>query len=88
MTQGQTELTTPAEDEAGRSALDRMLNPRSVAVVGVSETSMFAAPVRRSLEADAEFFFVHPKATSIFGQEVYPDLRAHGRPVVALYSEG
>src|SRR4051794_4769872 len=86
MTQGLTELGTAAEDEGGRSALDRTLNPRTVAIVGVSETSIFAAGVRRSMAADAEFFFVHPKASSVYGLETYPDLRSLGRPVDAVYS--
>lgn len=76
----------PTEDERDRSSLDRTLNPSTVAVVGISETSAFAAGARRSLASDAELFFVHPKVSSVFGHQTYPDLRSLGRPVDAVFS--
>jgi acyl-CoA synthetase (NDP forming) len=85
MTQG---LVEPGSREGtdGRPSLDRVLNPASVAIVGVSETSVFAGGARRSLQSDCEFFFVHPKATSVWGHPTFPELRAIGRPVDAVYS--
>lgn len=62
--------------EAKRSALDRVVCPRTVAVVGISDRSFFASGPRRSLAADAEFFFVHPRAETVFG-----------RPTVAALSD-
>ncbi|WP_182377713.1 acetate--CoA ligase family protein [Nocardioides sp. WS12] len=69
-----------------RSSLDRTLNPRSVAVVGISDTSMLGSGVRRSLASDTEFFFVHPTATNVFGHQAFPDLASIGAPVDAVFS--
>ncbi|MEU9272610.1 acetate--CoA ligase family protein [Streptomyces sp. NPDC048251] len=76
----------PRSEGAGPPALDRLLNPRTVAVVGISDTSKFGSGVRRSLPSDTEFYFVHPKAKEVFGHRVHPDLRALGRPVDAVFS--
>jgi len=74
--------------EAGPAGqtLQRLLDPRSIAVIGISEGSGFADSVRRSLAADAEFFFVHPRAERVFGHATYPDLASVGRPVDAVFS--
>src|SRR3954468_17004964 len=86
MTAGVTELAGTEPTDGPRPSLDRVLNPRSIAVVGVSESSPYAAGPQRSLESGAEFFFDHPKVDSVFGHKTYPDLRALGRPVDAVYS--
>jgi acyl-CoA synthetase (NDP forming) len=85
MTQGLSEAGTRESGDA-RSSLERMLNPRSVAVVGISDASRWGAGARRSLASDAEFFFVHPKAETVFGHPTYADLRSIGRPVDAVFS--
>jgi acyl-CoA synthetase (NDP forming) len=85
MTQGLIEPDSRSEAD-DRASLDRLLNPATVAVVGVSETSVFGSGARRSLSSDAEFFFVHPKAASVWGHQTYPDLRSLGRPVDAVFS--
>lgn len=74
------------EEDQPRPLLDRVLDPKTIAVVGISETSGFADAARRSLDADAEFFFVHPKANQIFGRQTYPDLASVGRPIDAIFS--
>jgi acyl-CoA synthetase (NDP forming) len=79
-------LSKGGTGESVRPTLDRIVNARSIAVVGVSETSRFAAPIRASLGCGAEFFFVHPRAESIFGYQTYPDLHALDRPVDVVYS--
>ncbi|MFE6820926.1 acetate--CoA ligase family protein [Streptomyces sp. NPDC057690] len=79
--------TSPAPTDDGRAgALDRVLHPRTVAVVGISDASKFGSGVRRSLVSETEFCFVHPKAEEVFGHPVFPDLRAIGRPVDAVFS--
>jgi acetate---CoA ligase (ADP-forming) len=70
----------------GRPPLDRVLDPKSVAIVGASETSMFAVNSRGTLESDADVFYVHPRHDSVFGQATYPSLRAIGKPVDAVLS--
>lgn len=84
MTVTKPDSTAIADSE--RPSLDRVANPKTIAVVGVSETSPFAGPVKASLASEAEFFFIHPKADSVFGYPTFPDLRALGRPVDAVYS--
>jgi acyl-CoA synthetase (NDP forming) len=86
MTEGVTQQAVAGFAEEPRPSLDRVLNPKTVAIVGVSETSVFASGARRSLASDADFFFVHPRVDSVFGHQTYPDLRTLGRPVDAVYS--
>jgi len=70
-----------------RPSLDRVCKPRSVAIVGVSESSAFArgAAVTAASE-DADVVFVHPKHDSVFGRPCYPNLTAIGKPVDAIFS--
>jgi acyl-CoA synthetase (NDP forming) len=70
----------------GRPSLDRVMSPRTVAVVGIRESSAYAHAAQRSLASDAEFFFIHPQAESVFGHRTYPDLRTLGRPVDVVFS--
>lgn len=72
-------------DAQERPALDRLMNPRSVAFVGITDESRWAHCVRYSLDSDTEFFFVHHKADKVFDRRAYPDLRAIGRPVDAVF---
>lgn len=51
----------------GRPALERLLNPTTVAIVGLSDTSPVAPFVRRTLDSDAAVHFVHPTAESVLG---------------------
>lgn len=73
-------------DEERRPSIERMANPKTVAVVGVSDKSMFADTVVRSLRGETEFIFVHPAVESAFGQRTYPSLREVGRPVDVVFS--
>ena len=52
---------------SGRPSLDRVLDPKSVAIVGASESSRYAANSLGTLDSDAEVFFVHPRHASVFG---------------------
>jgi acyl-CoA synthetase (NDP forming) len=71
---------------SGRPLLDRVLDPKSVAIVGASESSRYAANSLGTLDSDAEVFFVHPRHPSVFGQKTYPSLRSIGTPVDAVLS--
>jgi acetate---CoA ligase (ADP-forming) len=86
MTQTSPQDVVEPSLEAQREALQRTLVPRSVAIVGISETSRFASSAQRTLLSEAEIFFVHPKAETIFGHPVHRDLTAIGRPVDAVFS--
>ena len=78
----------PAADSlpSGRPSLDRVLDPKSVAIVGASESSRYAANSLGTLDSDAEVFFVHPRHASVFGQTTYPSLQSIGTPVDAVLS--
>ncbi|WP_405146677.1 acetate--CoA ligase family protein [Nocardia salmonicida] len=81
----QTE-SSPIATDAGSPSLHRVLKPRSVAFVGVSETSLFADSVHRTMQGDVEVLFVHPKHDSMFGHPCVPDVAALERPVDAVFS--
>jgi acyl-CoA synthetase (NDP forming) len=71
---------------SGRPSLDRVFDPKSVAIVGASESSRYAANSRGTLDSDAEVFYVHPRHAEVFGQQTYPSLRSIGTPVDAVLS--
>lgn len=72
--------------DQSRPDLDRLLNPRSVAFVGITDDSRWAHAVKYSLDSDTEFFFVHHKAETVFGHKAYPDVRSLDRGVDAVFS--
>lgn len=69
-----------------RLRLQRVLHPRSIAVVGMSDASAYAGSFARTLESDAELFFVHPREQTVFGRPAYPNLREVGVPVDTVFS--
>jgi acetate---CoA ligase (ADP-forming) len=65
--------------------LERLLRPRSVAVVGASESRAQSRNSVTSLQdADVDLFLVNPRRPEIFGERTYPDLAAIGKPVDAV----
>ena len=71
--------------QQSRPALERLMNPRTVAFVGITEESRWAHSVKYSLDGDAEFYFVHHKAGKVFGHRAYPDLSAIEGSVDAVF---
>jgi acetate---CoA ligase (ADP-forming) len=69
-----------------RARLQRVFHPRSIAVVGMSDTSTYANSFTRTLSSDADLYFVHPKQKAVFGRPAYPSLRDVGVPVDAVFS--
>jgi acetate---CoA ligase (ADP-forming) len=78
--------STADSQSSSRPSLDRVFDPKTVAIVGASESSRYAANSLGTLDSDAEVFFVHPRHASVFGQTTYPSLRAIGTPVDAVLS--
>src|ERR1700722_6820355 len=76
----------PDSVRATRARLERVFHARSVAIVGMSDTSAYAPSFSRTLESHAELFFVHPTQQTVFGRPAYPRLRAVGVPVDAVFS--
>lgn len=69
------------------SSLKRLLAPRSVAVVGASESLPMAVNIVPALlSAGRDVFLVNPRRAAVFGQVAHADLAAIGRPVDAVVS--
>lgn len=83
-----SEITeAPAPPRTGYQDLGRISNPATIAVVGVSDESAFAAGTRATLEeSGAELFFVHPKYDKVFGRKAYDSLGEIGQPVDVVFS--
>ncbi|WP_182377738.1 acetate--CoA ligase family protein [Nocardioides sp. WS12] len=80
-------LDGSSERPSQRAALKRLLNPRTVAFVGVSEDSKYAAAARRTMAGGTDVVFVHPKRSHVFdGIKTFPDLAAVDRPVDNVFS--
>lgn len=77
---------SPTATTSARQDLHRVLTPRSVAFVGVSETSPFADSVHRTMQGETEVLFVHPKHDTLFGKPCVPTVADLGRPVDAVFS--
>ena len=71
---------------AGRPSLHRVLDPKTIAIVGATESSPYAANSRGTLDSDATVYYVNPRYPSVFGQATVPDLRSIGTPVDAVLS--
>ncbi len=70
-----------------RHNLARMLSPNTVAVVGANEQlGMSNNAVLPMLEAGRDVVLVNPRRDVLYGQRVYPDLTAVGRPIDAVLS--
>jgi len=71
---------------SGRPSLARVLDPKTIAIVGASESSPYAVNSRGTLDSDAKVYYVNPRHASVFGQATVPDLRSIGTPVDAVLS--
>jgi acyl-CoA synthetase (NDP forming) len=69
-----------------RPSLRRLLRPESVAVVGISESTVASQTVSSIVDRDVESFFVNPKRDTVFGRPAYKTLADIGRPVDAVLS--
>ncbi|WP_328912191.1 MULTISPECIES: acetate--CoA ligase family protein [unclassified Streptomyces] len=67
-------------------ALRRLLKPRTIAVVGLSDKSSFLDYIAPSLDSDAEVFFVNPKYDTVLGRKTYARIQDIGRPIDAVLS--
>jgi acyl-CoA synthetase (NDP forming) len=77
-----------ADEDAAVAAselLSRVLRPRSIAIVGASESrpGLHAKP---TLESGLEVFVVNPRRDEVWGRRAFPSLSAIGQPVDAVMS--
>jgi acetate---CoA ligase (ADP-forming) len=68
------------------AALERLLKPSSIAIVGLSDNSPFGDLIRPTLDSAAEVFFVNPRYDTALGRPTAPTLTALGRPIDAVMS--
>lgn len=71
---------------AARSALDRLLKPRSIALVGATERSIWSVAAVDNLKRfdfDGPVHLVNPKGGTIFGREAFTSCTAIGEAVDA-----
>lgn len=67
------------------SPIERLFRPRSVAVVGASESrAQSRNSVSSLLESDVDVHLVNPRRPELFGVRTLPDLAAVGKPVDAV----
>lgn len=71
---------TPATD----SRLRRLLEPRSVAFVGLSDNSPLTQFVQPTLSSDARVSFVNPRHSSVLGHKTVPSVSDLDGPVDAV----
>jgi acetate---CoA ligase (ADP-forming) len=64
----------------------RLLQPSSIAIVGLSDDSRFIDSIAPTLNSGAEMFFVHARQPSVLGHATYPTLTDIGRPIDAVLS--
>lgn len=82
-----TETTVAAvrrgEDRIDQERIARFMRPRSVAIVGASESSPRHA-VHALLASDCEVYLVNPNREEVFGRKAYPSLEAIQAPIDAV----
>ncbi|OJZ76108.1 hypothetical protein BRW65_01335 [Mycobacterium paraffinicum] len=79
----------PATDPdvtAARPSLNRLLNPATIAFVGIGEGSRWAHAVQHSLNSGAECYFVHHKADKAFGRRTFRVLSEIEQPIDVVFS--
>lgn len=69
-----------------REALARLLQPRTIAVVGLNDALSSRERIFPALQSDAEIFFVNPEHDVVCGHRTYRSLSSIGRPIDAIMS--
>lgn len=70
-----------------RTALGRMLNPKTIAVVGMKDDSPFPQYIQRTLDhSDATVYFVNPRYDSVLGRPTLKSLAEVPERIDAVYA--
>jgi acyl-CoA synthetase (NDP forming) len=86
MTEAGTDISSSDTRSPASRALERVLKPKSVALVGLSDNAPYGEWVSPTLDSDAEVFVVNPRYPTVLGLPTVPSLTALGRPVDAVMS--
>ncbi|MGE2716295.1 acetate--CoA ligase family protein [Mycolicibacterium litorale] len=68
------------------SPLERLLNPKTVAIVGLSDKSPVAGFIAPTLNSAADVHFVHPTAETVLGVPAHRSVSEIGVPIDAVLS--
>ncbi|MDF3308359.1 acetate--CoA ligase family protein [Rhodococcus sp. T2V] len=77
---------TDESDVRPTSPLERVLNPSTIAIVGLSDKSAVAPFIRPTLDSDAKVFFVHPTAPTVLGMQPYRSITEIPGPIDSVLS--
>ena len=70
-----------------RADIGRMLNPKTIAIVGMKDDSPFPQYVQRTLDhSDATVYFVSPKYDTVMGRTAYKDLADIPEKIDVVYA--
>lgn len=69
-----------------RIRIERMLRPKTIAIVGLSDRSIYAPSLRINFESDAEVIVVNPNHATVYGRPTVKSLTDVGRPVDCVMS--
>lgn len=88
-------MTLISDDESSRtqhfdaratSSLERVLNPSTIAIVGLSDKSPVAPFIRPTLDSAARVHFVHPSAPTVLGRPTHRSVTEIPEPIDAVLS--
>ncbi|HEY9310879.1 acetate--CoA ligase family protein [Williamsia sp.] len=83
---GTTESAHTTPDLMPATALARVLDPRVIAVVGLSDASPVAPFIAPTLDSSAVVHFVHPTAESVLGRQPLRSISEISGPIDAVLS--
>ena len=73
-------------EDVKKRQLERLFNPRTIAMVGADESNPYAKSCLYTVNSDAEVFFVNGRGTPFFDHPTVPTLSDVGVPIDAVYS--
>ena len=73
-------------EDVKRRQLERLFNPRTIAMVGADESNPYAKACLYTVNSDADVYFVNGRSNSFYDHPTVPTLADIGVPVDAVYS--
>jgi acyl-CoA synthetase (NDP forming) len=73
-------------EDVKRRQLERLFNPRTIAMVGADESNPYAKSCLYTVNSDADVYFVNGRSNSFYDHPTVPTLADVGVPVDAVYS--
>lgn len=73
-------------EDVKRRQLERLFNPRTIAMVGADESNPYAKSCLYTVNSDADVYFVNGRSNTFYDHPTVPTLADVGVPVDAVYS--